>query len=130
YTTLFRSTVLARIDEEELEALLRGYGHTPLFFTGGFDDEDPLEIHQRFAAVLDEALDQIAAIKQQPAEDAAAGRESQRPAWPLIVLRTPTGWTGPKELDGKRTEGSRRSHQVPLTSARDSDGHLEDLDAA
>src|SRR5699024_877984 len=107
----------------------RGYGHTPLFFTGGFDDEDPLEIHQRFAAVLDEALDQIAAIKQQAAEDAAAGRESQRPAWPMIVRRTPKGWTGPKEIDGKRTEGSWRSHQVPLTSARDTDEHLADLDA-
>src|SRR5699024_668386 len=65
----------------------------------------------------------------QAAEDAAAGRESQRPAWPMIVLRTPKGWTGPKEIDGKRTEGSWRSHQVPLTSARDTDEHLADLDA-
>jgi len=122
-------TVLARIPEPELAELMRGYGHTPLFFTGGFDDEDPLEIHRRFAAVLDEALDIIAAIKRQAAEDALAGRESERPAWPMIVLRTPKGWTGPEEIDGQRTEGSWRSHQVPLASARDTPEHLADLDA-
>ncbi|GAA1486348.1 phosphoketolase family protein [Brachybacterium fresconis] len=122
-------TVLARIGDEELDALLRGYGHTPLFFTGGFDDEDPIAAHERFAAVLDEALDQIAQIKQQAQEDAAAGRESERPAWPMIVFRTPKGWTGPKTVDGNVTEGSWRSHQVPLGGARDSDEHLAELDA-
>src|SRR5699024_11491604 len=75
-------TVLARIGEDELEALLRGCGHTPLFFTGGFDDEDPLESHERFAAGLDAALDQSAEINQRAFEDAAAGRETERPAWP------------------------------------------------
>ncbi|MDN5688212.1 MAG: phosphoketolase family protein, partial [Brachybacterium sp.] len=122
-------SVLARIGDEELESLLRGYGHTPLFFTGGFDDEDPMAAHERFAAVLDEALDQIAQIKQQAQEDAAAGRESERPAWPMIVFRTPKGWTGPKTVDGNVTEGSWRSHQVPLGGARDSDEHLAELDA-
>ena len=122
-------TVLARIGDDELEALMRGYGHEPLIFTGGFDDEDPLEIHRRFAEVLDEALDRIAEIKAQAAEDAEAGRETERPAWPMIVLRTPKGWTGPKEIDGQQTEGSWRSHQVPLASARDTDEHLAELDA-
>jgi len=122
-------TVLARIGDDELEALMRGYGHEPLIFIGGFDDEDPLEIHRRFAEVLDEALDRIAEIKAQAAEDAEAGRETERPAWPMIVLRTPKGWTGPKEIDGQQTEGSWRSHQVPLASARDTDEHLAELDA-
>ena len=122
-------TVLARLGDEELEALLRGYGHTPLFFTGGFEDEDPMAAHERFAAVLDEALDQIAEIKQRAQEDAAHGRETERPAWPMIVFRTPKGWTGPKTIDGQVTEGSWRSHQVPLASARDTEEHLADLDA-
>lgn len=121
-------TVLARIGDEELEALMRGYGHTPLFFTGGFQDEDPMAAHERFAAVLDTALDQIAEIKQQAQADAAAGRETERPAWPMIIFRTPKGWTGPKTIDGQVTEGSWRSHQVPLASARDTEEHLADLD--
>ena len=114
-------TVLARIPEEELADLMRGYGHTPLFFTGGFDDEDPIEYHKRFAAVLDEALDMIAEFKALPAD-------APRPAWPMIVFRTPKGWTGPKEIDGKRTEDSWRAHQVPLANARDTDEHLASLE--
>ncbi|PWH05137.1 phosphoketolase [Brachybacterium endophyticum] len=121
-------TVLARIGDEELESLLRGYGHDPLFFTGGFEGEDPLAAHRRFAGVLDEALDRIAQIKTDAADAAAAGREVERPTWPMIVFRTPKGWTGPKEIDGQQTEGSWRSHQVPLSSARDTDEHLEVLD--
>ncbi|WP_114854638.1 phosphoketolase [Brachybacterium sp. YJGR34] len=121
-------TVLARIGEDELEALLRGYGHEPLFFTGGFDGEDPAAAHRRYAEVLDTALDRIAAIKEQAREDAEAGRETERPAWPMIVFRTPKGWTGPATIDGKQTEGSWRSHQVPLANARDTDEHLADLD--
>ena len=89
---------------------------------------DPLEIHRRFAEVLDTALDQIAEIKQRAQEDAAAGRETERPAWPMIVFRTPKGWTGPKEVDGEKAEGSWRSHQVPLGDARDTDEHLAQLD--
>ncbi|MCW1804406.1 phosphoketolase [Brachybacterium squillarum] len=122
-------TVLARIGDAELEALMRGYGHEPFVFTGGFDDEDPLETHARFAALLDEVLDRVAAIKAEAAAAAEAGREYERPAWPMIVFRTPKGWTGPKQIDGKKTEGSWRSHQVPLASARDTDEHLADLDA-
>ena len=122
-------TVLARIGEDELDALMRGYGHEPFVFTGGFDDEDPLETHARFAALLDEVLDRIAEITAQAAAAAEAGEELERPMWPMIVLRTPKGWTGPKEIDGQRTEGSWRSHQVPLASARDTEEHLADLDA-
>ncbi|WP_152351931.1 phosphoketolase family protein [Brachybacterium subflavum] len=122
-------TVLARIGDDELAALMRGYGHEPLFFTGGFDDEDPLSAHRRFAEVLDTALDRIAEIKAKAAEDDAAGREPERPTWPMIVFRTPKGWTGPAEIDGKKSEGSWRAHQVPLANARDTDEHLAVLDS-
>lgn len=116
-------TVLARISEDELRALMVGYGHEPYVFTGGFDDEEPAALHARFAALLDEVLDAIADIK----ERAAAGDET-RPRWPMIVLRTPKGWTCPPEIDGKRTEDSWRAHQVPLASARDTPEHLEVLE--
>ncbi|WP_010535225.1 phosphoketolase family protein [Brachybacterium squillarum] len=122
-------TVLARIGDEELASLMRGYGHEPFVFEGGGDDEDPIEIHRRFAALLDEVLDRIAEIKDAARSAAARGEEVERPTWPMIVLRTPKGWTGPKEIDGKQTEGSWRSHQVPLANARDTDEHLGDLDS-
>ncbi|GAA3231452.1 phosphoketolase [Oerskovia jenensis] len=115
-------TILARISDDELRDLMIGYGHTPYFFTGGFDDEDHDEVHRRFAVLLDEVLNHIAQIKA----DAAAG-DDERPAWPMIVFRTPKGWTGPKSIDGKKTEDSWRSHQVPLASARDTPEHLQDL---
>ena len=117
-------TVLARIPEDELVALMRGYGHTPHVFTAGFDDEDHLSIHRRFATMLDEVLDEIAQIKA----DAATDPSLPRPAWPMIVMRTPKGWTCPPEIDGKRTENSWRAHQVPLASARDTDAHLHVLE--
>ncbi|WP_448073341.1 phosphoketolase family protein [Georgenia yuyongxinii] len=117
-------TVLARIPEEELAALMRGYGHKPHFFTGGFDGEDPAAYHRRFAELLDVVLDEIADIKAR----AAADPEMERPMWPMIVFKSPKGWTGPKEIDGKRTEDSWRSHQVPLANARDTDQHLQDLE--
>jgi len=116
-------TVLARIPEDELLALMRGYGHEPFVVSGGFDGEDPRAVHARFAAVLDEVLDCIAAIKAA----AAAGDES-RPAWPMIILRTPKGWTCPAEIDGLPVENTWRSHQVPLASARDTDAHLHILE--
>ncbi|MGP7959814.1 phosphoketolase family protein [Sanguibacter sp. A247] len=116
-------TVLARIDDDELDALWRGYGHTPHVFVAGFDDEDPAGFHRRFADLLDGVLDEIVTIKDR----AAAGDES-RPRWPMIVLRTPKGWTCPPEIDGQRTEDSWRAHQVPLASARDTPEHLEVLD--
>ncbi|WP_420113201.1 phosphoketolase [Pseudactinotalea sp.] len=115
-------TVLARIPSEELADLMRGYGHTPYEFVAGFDEESYRSIHQRFARLLDEVLNDIAAIKK-----AAAEGDEDRPAWPMIVFRTPKGWTCPPEIDGKRTEGSWRAHQVPLASARDTPEHLEVL---
>jgi xylulose-5-phosphate/fructose-6-phosphate phosphoketolase len=118
-------TVLARIPEVELVALLEGYGHRPILVTGGFDDEDPAATHQRFAAALDGALDEIAHIQGQARE---AEGDSDRPRWPMIVLRTPKGWTGPKEVDGLPVEGSWRSHQVPMTDVRDNPKHLQVLD--
>lgn len=118
-------TVLARIGEDELDALLRGYGHTPYVFTAGFDGEAPESVHRRFAELLDEVMDAIAGIKAKAEKQGA--QNAERPMWPMIVFRTPKGWTGPKKIDGKVTEGHWRSHQVPLASARDTDEHLQDL---
>jgi xylulose-5-phosphate/fructose-6-phosphate phosphoketolase len=117
-------TVLARIPEDELRSLMIGYGHDPYFFevpddpdaSGGGDHAD---VHRRFATLLDTVLDQIADIKAK----ALAGDE-QRPRWPMIVFRTPKGWTGPAYIDGKKTTGSWRAHQVPLANARDTPEHL------
>ena len=116
-------TVLARIPESELLDLMRGYGHKPHMFVGGFDGEDHALVHARFAALLDEVMDEIAAIK----ERAAAGDDS-RPQWPMIIFKTPKGWTCPPVIDGKQVEASWRSHQVPLASARDTAEHLDVLE--
>ena len=114
-------TVLARIPREELRALLEGYGYAPRFVEG----EDPEEMHHRMAATLDEVLDDVASIRRaaRDQEDAAP------PRWPMIVLRTPKGWTGPKEVDGLPTEGTFRSHQVPLGEVRTNPEHLAALEA-
>jgi xylulose-5-phosphate/fructose-6-phosphate phosphoketolase len=118
-------TVLDRISHEELEALMIGYGHKPYFFEGGYDtSEDILSVHRRFAELLDEVLDEIDAIKKRAAEG-----DTDRPMWPMIVFRTPKGWSGPAEIDGKKTTGSWRAHQVPLANARDTEEHLNDLRA-
>ncbi|MCC2320418.1 phosphoketolase family protein [Cellulomonas xiejunii] len=116
-------TVLARIPDDELADLMRGYGHTPHEFVAGFDDEDDLSIHRRFAVLLDEVLDEIADIKAR-----AATGDLTRPMYPMIVFRTPKGWTGPAEIDGKKTTGSWRAHQVPLANARDTPEHLAVLE--
>jgi xylulose-5-phosphate/fructose-6-phosphate phosphoketolase len=117
-------TLLARIPEEELAAFLRGHGYEPLFFTGGFDAEDIVELHGRFAATLDQALDRIGDLQRAAR---ANGGEERRP-WPAIVFRTPKGWTGPKEVDGKPVEGSWRSHQVPLAETRENAEHRAQLE--
>ncbi|WP_203667367.1 phosphoketolase family protein [Cellulomonas pakistanensis] len=116
-------TVLARIPEDELLDLMRGYGHKPHLFVGGFDGEDHAAVHARFAELLDVVLDEIAEIKAR----AAAGDES-RPSWPMIIFKTPKGWTCPPVIDDKQVENSWRSHQVPLASARDTDEHLQVLE--
>ena len=123
-------TLLARIPEDELVALMRGYGHDPIVVTVGADDEDPMASHERFAAALDDALDRIASIKADASGVADASSDAAgsanggaRPAWPMIVLRSPKGWTCPDEVDGKQIEGTWRSHQVPLEEVRDDEGH-------
>jgi xylulose-5-phosphate/fructose-6-phosphate phosphoketolase len=118
-------TVLARIPEAELFELMRGYGYTPYLVSGGFDGEDPREVHKRMAATLDEILDRIAEIKAA----AAAGDVIDRPAWPMLILRTPKGWTCPAEIDGHPAENNWRSHQVPLADARDTEAHTRLLES-
>jgi xylulose-5-phosphate/fructose-6-phosphate phosphoketolase len=118
-------TVLARIPERELVALFEGYGWRPIVVSGGFDGEDPAHVHRRLAAALDEALDEIGEIQAA----ARGGGEVTRPTWPMLILRTPKGWTGPKEVDGKRTEGSWRSHQVPMAAVRENPAHVRVLEA-
>ena len=113
-------TVLARIPETELIALFEGYGYRPAIVAG----DDPALVHQQMAGALDAALDEIREI-QRAARD--GGHES-RPTWPMIILRTPKGWTGPKEVDGLPAEGSFRSHQVPFSEVRNNPAHLALLD--
>ena len=99
-------TLLARIPHDELDALLRGYGYAPCFVEG----DQPDQMHRLMADALDTAVAEIVRIQQ----DARVNGFTQRPRWPMIVLRSPKGWTGPKEVDGKQTEGTFRSHQVPM----------------
>jgi xylulose-5-phosphate/fructose-6-phosphate phosphoketolase len=112
-------TVLARIPREELDALFRGYGYAPYVVEG----DDPLEMHQRMAATLDTAVGEIRTIQR----NARAKGFTERPSWPMIILRSPKGWTGPKVVDGKQTEGSFRSHQVPIPDM-DHPGHVKMLE--
>ena len=113
-------TVLARIGREELRSLMIGYGYEPRFVEG----DDPVAMHQLMAATLDEVLDEIAVIRQAARE----GGAQDRPRWPMIVLTTPKGWTGPREVDGQRVEGTFRAHQVPLSAVRDNPEHLAMLE--
>jgi len=112
-------TILARIDEDELEALMRGYGYKPYIVAG----DDPDTMHQLMATTLDRAVADIKAIQAEARSDGF----SKRPAWPMIILRSPKGWTGPKQVDGKKTEGSWRSHQVPLANIAGNPEHLQIL---
>jgi len=114
-------TVLARIPRHELESLLRGYGWEPLFVSG----HEPQPMHELMAATLERALDRIAAIQK---EARAQGR-AQRPRWPMIVLQSPKGWTGPKVVDGEKVEGTWRAHQVPLAGLASNPAHLRMLEA-
>ena len=113
-------TVLARIDRRELESLLVGYGHEPFFVEGS----DPEAMHEQMAATLDMVIERVRAIQQ----EARAGTPRRWPRWPMIVLRTPKGWTGPKEVDGKKTEDFWRSHQVPLAEVKTNEAHLRLLE--
>ncbi|MBI1352918.1 MAG: phosphoketolase [Acidobacteria bacterium] len=113
-------TILARIGEDELLDLFRGYGYAPRILEG----DDPKTMHPRMAAVLDEMLDEIAAIQRKARQEGA----TERPRWPMLILKTPKGWTGPKMVDGKPSEGSFRAHQVPLAGLADNPEHLRQLE--
>ena len=112
-------TLLSRIGDEELTKLLEGYGHTPYLVEG----DDPPAVHRTLAATLDRAADDIREIQRA----ARAGESQERPRWPMIVLRTPKGWTGPEELGGNRVEGTWRSHQIPLPEPANEPGQLAAL---
>ncbi len=114
-------TVLARIPQGELRSLLEGYGYAPRFVEGS----DPAAMHQLMASTLDRVVEEIAAIHQR----ARSVGDVARPRWPMIVLRTPKGWTGPKEVDGLPAEGSFRSHQVPLADLASKPEHLVALES-
>ncbi len=113
-------TVLARISHEQLESLFAGYGYKPYFVEG----EEPAAMHQKMAATLDAVLAEIKAIQAHARER----NDATRPRWPMIVMRTPKGWTGPKEVDGQKTEGYWRSHQVPLSGLADNPAHVKVLE--
>jgi xylulose-5-phosphate/fructose-6-phosphate phosphoketolase len=114
--------VLARISHEELDQLFRGYGYTPIFVEGS----EPAKMHQLMAAALDEAVSEIQRI--QSAARAGGNGSVERPRWPMIILRSPKGWTCPKEIDGKRAEDSWRSHQVPMGEMHEKPGHIKILE--
>src|SRR5580658_2405538 len=114
-------TVLARITHEELEQLLRGYGWTPFFVEG----DEPALMHELMAATLETVIGDIKTIQA----DVRKNGFSKRPMWPMIVMRTPKGWTCPKEIDGKREEGYWRSHQVPMSEIRGNPGHVRILES-
>ena len=114
-------TVLARMSEDELRELLRGYGWDPRFVGG----DEPMRMHRVMAAALDAAVDEIARIKTAARSSAST---SAVPRWPILVLRTPKGWTGPHEVDGVPVEGTWRSHQVPLASLAENPEHLLQLE--
>jgi xylulose-5-phosphate/fructose-6-phosphate phosphoketolase len=113
-------TVLARIPDEELTRLLEGYGHAPVLVSG----DEPTAVHQALAAALDSSLEEIARIQR----EARLNDKSARPRWPMIVLRTPKGWTGPKVVDGLAVEGTFRAHQVPVTDFQAKPEHLRILE--
>lgn len=113
-------TVLARIGRDELDHLLRGFGYTPYYVEG----HEPETIHALMAETLDRVMEEIRRISAHAREN----RDPTRPRWPLIVLRTPKGWTCPREVDGKQVEGSWRSHQVPMGAMHENPGHVELLE--
>jgi xylulose-5-phosphate/fructose-6-phosphate phosphoketolase len=113
-------TILARIGDEELRDLFIGYGYEPRVLEG----DDPAKMHQEMADVLEETIGKIKSIQAQAREE----QKPTRPRWPLLILKTPKGWTGPKEVDGKPVEGTWRSHQVPVSDVRNNAQHLKILE--
>ncbi len=117
-------TVLARIPTPELLSLFTGYGYRPVLIEGGFDGEPPMDVHRRMASALDGAFDDIREIQ----ESARSHGVRSRPVWPMLILKTPKGWTGPKVVDGLPVEGTFRSHQLPLAAVRTNPKHLAQLE--
>ncbi len=113
-------TILARIPQDELESLFHGYGYKPYFLEG----DEPMLMHQSMAATLDEIIGEIRSIQAR----ARKQKNSERPRWPLLILRTPKGWTGPKTVDGKPIENTWRSHQVPIAGLQERPEHLKILE--
>jgi xylulose-5-phosphate/fructose-6-phosphate phosphoketolase len=113
-------TVLARIGHEELEQLFLGYGWKPYFIEG----DDPMEMHQKMAQLMDKVMEEIKTIK----ENAIQNKKAERPRWPMIILKSPKGWTGPKYIDGLKIEGNFRAHQVPITDPATNPEHLQQLE--
>ncbi|MBQ1063809.1 phosphoketolase [Micromonospora sp. C41] len=113
-------TVLDRIPRADLREMMRGFGYQPYVVEG----DDPATVHQSLAATLDRAVDEIGEIQRR----ARSGGRVERPRWPMIVLRTPKGWTGPSRVDGKQVEGTFRAHQVPISGVRDNPEHLAELE--
>ncbi|HET7042744.1 MAG TPA: phosphoketolase family protein, partial [Gemmatimonadales bacterium] len=113
-------TILARIPHEELDDLMRGYGYAPYYVEG----DEPEAMHQRMAGVMDEVFDEIRRIQRDVRENGFR----ERPRWPMIVLRSPKGWTGPKVVDGKPVEGTWRAHQVPMAEMASNPEHVKMLD--
>src|SRR4051812_11677201 len=114
-------TLLSRISHEELEDLFKGYGWTPHFVEGS----DPMLMHQQMAATMEKCVLEIGRIQS----EARKTGKFERPRWPMIVLRSPKGWTGPKEVDGHKVEGFWRAHQVPLSGLHDNPKHMKQLEA-
>jgi len=117
-------TVLARMSHEELEQLFRGYGYTPYWVEG----DEPEKMHQRMAATLDRVISEIKQIQTAARTRRGVSTGVERPRWPMIVLRTPKGWTCPAEIDGKRTEDYWRSHQVPMGEMHENPAHVKILE--
>ena len=113
-------TVLDRIPRKDLRDMMRGFGYEPYVVEG----DDPAAVHRLLAGTLDRAVDEITAIQRR----ARSGGRVERPRWPMIVLRTPKGWTGPARVDGKQVEGTFRAHQVPISGVRDNPEHLAELE--
>jgi xylulose-5-phosphate/fructose-6-phosphate phosphoketolase len=114
-------TILARIPKDELTALMEGYGHRPYYVEG----DDPVDVHQQLAAVMDTVTAEIREIQRRARVEGV----TERPCWPMIVLRTPKGWTGPETIDGLPVEGTWRSHQVPMSEVRKNGEHRAILEA-
>lgn len=115
-------TLLGRSSDEDLQQLFNGYGYEPLFVVG----DEPHQMHSAMAAAFDKAFDHIREIQQEARKDVAATRV---PRWPMIILRSPKGWTGPKCVDGKKVEGFWRAHQVPVSACREDENHRQILES-